>query len=144
MGGQIQAITGITLYENVNFGGRQAKFSDPQSSFHQFAVNSVDIANIPKTWVIFCSEDAGSGHGGSLLAVYGGPWGPHGAYAGAKLKDLSQVPKVNSAPLGLGNGNWSGEIHSFVFADGPPTIGVTEADGITIIDTNGTRSGPGA
>jgi hypothetical protein len=145
----IHGPTGVTLYENVDFGGRQATFSNtqPPSSFHQFAANSIKIHNIPKNWVIFCSEDAGNAvlGKGSLLAVWGGVHGLHGAFAGANIKDLSQVTKVNSFPLGLGNGNWSGEIHSFIYADGPPTIGVTKADGITIIDQNGSvTSGAGS
>ena len=76
------------------------------------------------------------------MAVWAGVHGPHGALAGTTIKDLSQVRKVNSAPLGLGNGNWSGEIHSFIYADGPPTIGVTALQrrtGLRSLTKTGTR-----
>jgi hypothetical protein len=53
------------------------------------------------------------------------------------IGNLGAVIKVNGFPFGLGNGNWAGEIKSFVYANNPPDMAVSTADGITIIDHNG-------
>jgi hypothetical protein len=105
-------------------------------SFNDFGVTSLELRNV-QGWIIFCSEVPGTGHGGSFLAVQGQ------ANGSTYISNLTNVKKVNSAPLGLGDGNWNDEIQSWSLANNPPTINVTKADGITIYRSDGSISSGG-